>query len=239
MDNTIHFILQGKGGIGKTFISSLLANYMRHRFQNNLKCFDMDQENATFTKYKALNVEHISVIDNNKSIDQKGFDRLIEKMFEFKGNCVIDTGSNTYSTLINYLKESDIIEMLESNGKTVYIHAVIGGAAELEDTSASFVDLTNQIKAPIVLWLNEKDGSTKGWELEEDVAETLNINSILGIVLLPERNQATFGADMTKMTKDRLTLNEVLDSADYKIMERQRIKTVFDDVFLKLDKVGW
>jgi hypothetical protein len=237
MNNTIHFIFQGKGGIGKTFISSLLANYINKRFPNTLKCFDTDQENATFTQYKALNVEHVSVMNSNKTINQKGFDSLIEKLFEHEGNCVIDTGSNTFSPLLAYIFESDIIEMLESNGKTVYIHAIIGGAAELKDTAEGFVSLSQQIRAPIVLWLNEKDGSTKGWESENGVAEVLD--TIRGIVLLPERNKATFGADMTKMSTERLTLSEVLNSAEYQIMERQRINTVFNDVFNKLDKVNW
>jgi dethiobiotin synthetase len=239
MNNTIHFIFQGKGGIGKTFISSLLAQYIDKKYPTTLKCFDTDQENATFTQYTALNVEHVDVMDDNRTINQKGFDSLIEKLFKHEGNCVVDTGSNTFSSLIAYLKEADIIEMLESDGKKVYIHAIIGGAAELKDTSAGFVDLCNQIKAPIVLWLNEKDGSTKGWELENDIAKALASDIIRGIVLLPERNKATYGEDMKLLNTERLTLNEVLASAKRNIVERQRIKTVFDDAFQKLDKVNW
>jgi CO dehydrogenase nickel-insertion accessory protein CooC1 len=54
MKNTVHFILQGKGGIGKTLVSTLLANWIRTKDALPLRCFDTDQENATFSRYKAL-----------------------------------------------------------------------------------------------------------------------------------------------------------------------------------------
>lgn len=34
MDNTIHFILQGKGGIGKSFVAVMLAQYFKSKGAN-------------------------------------------------------------------------------------------------------------------------------------------------------------------------------------------------------------
>jgi len=43
---TIHFILQGKGGVGKSLIAALLAQYLHGRGLE-VYCFDTDPINAT------------------------------------------------------------------------------------------------------------------------------------------------------------------------------------------------
>lgn len=47
----IHMILQGKGGVGKSFISSKLAQYKVAKGRN-LLCIDTDPVNATFYGFK-------------------------------------------------------------------------------------------------------------------------------------------------------------------------------------------
>jgi CO dehydrogenase nickel-insertion accessory protein CooC1 len=70
----IHMILQGKGGVGKSFISSTLA---QHKFAKggNPLCIDTDPVNATFYGFKKLNVKQINVM-NNDEIDPRKFDDL-------------------------------------------------------------------------------------------------------------------------------------------------------------------
>src|ERR1700746_3061632 len=62
MENTIHFVLQAKGGIGKSFVSTLLAQYLLNE-TGAVRCFDTDQENTTFAHYAALSVSHITLTD--------------------------------------------------------------------------------------------------------------------------------------------------------------------------------
>ena len=84
MKNSVHFILQGKGGIGKTFVSTLLAQWMKNQDEIPLRCYDTDQKNATFSRYKAMNVKHIPVMDN-RTIEPKRFDALIIDILESEG----------------------------------------------------------------------------------------------------------------------------------------------------------
>lgn len=55
MENTVHFVLQAKGGIGKSFVSALLAQHVL-KHTGAVKCFDTDQENTTFAHYAGLAV---------------------------------------------------------------------------------------------------------------------------------------------------------------------------------------
>ena len=48
MQNTVHFVLQGKGGIGKTYVSTILAQWLKTKSDTVLRCYDTDQEDAGY-----------------------------------------------------------------------------------------------------------------------------------------------------------------------------------------------
>ena len=93
MHNTVHFVLQAKGGIGKSFVSTLLAQFLINE-TGAVRCFDTDQENTTFAHYAALAVRHIPLTDSSRLINPKRFDTLIETLLTEDGNFVIDTGAH-------------------------------------------------------------------------------------------------------------------------------------------------
>jgi hypothetical protein len=242
MNNTVHFILQGKGGIGKTLVSTLLANWIRTKDALPLRCFDTDQENATFSRYKALAVKHVPVMTDERTIDPKRFDALMIDILETEGNCVIDNGANTFSPLMGYLIENDAFAMLQNAGREVYIHTIVGGGDTLHDTATGFVSTARSTQVPLVLWENEHFGrlqSAAGKQFTESQSYIDNASRVRGRVVLAQRNPDTFGADLKKMNIARLTLDEVIASDKFNVMEKQRIKVVFRDVFEQLDNVQW
>ncbi|WP_257998120.1 P-loop NTPase [Oligella urethralis] len=57
----IHFVLQGKGGVGKSFVASLLAQYLKST-GNEVHCYDTVPVNQTFSRYKKLKVEIVKIL---------------------------------------------------------------------------------------------------------------------------------------------------------------------------------
>jgi hypothetical protein len=55
---TIHLTLQGKGGVGKSLVASILAQYFRHR-NAEIHCLDTDPVNQTLSQYTELRAEHL------------------------------------------------------------------------------------------------------------------------------------------------------------------------------------
>ena len=242
MQNTVHFILQGKGGIGKTLVSTMLAQWMKSRVDQNVRCYDTDQENPTFMRYKALDVRHVAVMTDARTIDAKRFDALMLDLLDTDGNCVIDNGANTFSPLMSYLIENDAFALLEEAGRHVYIHSIVGGGDTLHDTASGFVSTIQSTTAPIVLWQNEHFGllqAPSGKLFADSSTFHDHANRVRGQVRLALRNSDTFGADIKKMNTTRLTLDEVLASDKFNVMEKQRIKTVYRDVFDQLDRIQW
>lgn len=136
--------------------------------------------------------------------------------------------------------ENDFIDLMMESCKRVYIHTIIGGGDNLKDTTAGFVSLAKQTHCPMIIWLNEN----ASWGTTENFIETKTFNensaNVRGVVLLQGRNSDTFGDDVRKMNKARLTLKEILASdSDFNILEKSRLGTVVRDVFAKLDEVEW
>ena len=240
MKNSVHFILQGKGGIGKTLVSSFLAQYVDHKYPGTLECYDTDQENATFADYKAFKVKLVNVMNDDRTINRKMFDTMFLDIFNSEKNIVVDNGANTFSPLMSYLMENSFIDMMLESGKHVYIHTIIGGGDNLKDTTAGFVSLAKQTNCPMVIWLNENAnwGSTENFIASETFSS--NADNVRGVVLLQGRNSDTFGDDIKRMNKARLTLKEIsADAGTFTILEISRLSTVVHDVFNKLDTVEW
>ena len=58
----IHMVLQGKGGVGKSVIAALIAQYKKSKGETPL-CIDTDPVNSTFEGYQALDVRRLDIMD--------------------------------------------------------------------------------------------------------------------------------------------------------------------------------
>ncbi|MDP9108565.1 MAG: hypothetical protein M3N23_05785, partial [Pseudomonadota bacterium] len=169
-------------------------------------------------------------------------DALMVDLLDTDGNCVIDNGANSFTPLMAYLIDNDAFALLEEAGRHVYIHSIVGGGDTLHDTASGFVSTAQSTTAPIVLWHNEHFGllQTPSGKLFTDSPTFHEYAArVRGQVRLTVRNSDTFGADIKKMNTARLTFEEVLASDKFNVMEKQRIKTVYRDVFDQLDRIQW
>lgn len=242
MKNSVHFVLQGKGGIGKTFVSTLLAQWVKKQDEIPLRCYDTDQENATFSRYKAMNVMHVPVMSDTRTIEPKRFDALIIDILESEANCVIDNGANTFSPLMAYLLENDAFSLLQESGRKVYIHTIVGGGDTLHDTASGFTSTAKSTTVPLVLWENQHFGllqAASGKQFIESQSYNEYASRVKGRVVLAQRNPDTFGVDIKKMNIARLTMEEVMQNEKFNLMEKQRIKVLFREIFEQLDKIEW
>lgn len=242
MENTVHFILQAKGGIGKSFVSTLLAQYILNE-TGEVRCFDTDQENTTFAHYRGLKVQHIEVVADSRLVDPKKFDALMETLLTEPGNFVVDTGANTFSNLLAYMVENEVFKMLSEAEKKVFIHTIVGGGDTLVDTTNGFCAIAQEVAdVPLVLWCNEHFGELRtsdGKPFVDTQGYRQSAARLTATVTLFKRNAATFGEDIRKLNTKRHTVAEALASVEYTLMEKQRIKTFSRDVFQQLQAVNW
>lgn len=237
--NQIHVTLQGKGGVGKSLVSYLLAQYVKSK-DKEIRCFDTDPVNQTFQSYKSLEVDHIELLEGS-NVSERNFDGLMEKILSSQSTYVIDNGASSFIPLSNYIIENDVIAMMQDNGYQIIIHVVIVGGQAILDTLNGFNSLAQQTQgAKIIVWINDYFGevSVDGKSFTEMKAYTTNKDKVLGIVRLAKRNPDTFGKDIEQMVTSKLTFDEAIKSPSFSIMAKQRIKTVQSDIYKQLDAIS-
>ena len=236
----IHLTLQGKGGVGKSLVASVLAQYLREKGKE-VRCIDTDPVNRTFAQYSALGADRLNLRDEHNRIEQRAFDSLIERFLtEDAATFVVDNGASTFLPLWHYLLENSALDYLRQNGRRVYVHTVITGGQALLDTLNGFHELAQTTaERNIVVWVNEYFGrvEAEGKKFSEMAAYHENSEKVCGAVIFSKRNQDTFGRDVEEMIAAKLTFNEAISAAKLPIMAKQRLKIVQRDLFEQLDRV--
>ncbi len=112
MNTSINFILQGKGGVGKSFATSILSQYfIDEKKLENVVVADTDPVNTTTAKVKRLNAEIIKIVENNNIVQSK-FDSMFESILEGGNiNFVIDNGASTFLPLLQYFDDNYVMDM--------------------------------------------------------------------------------------------------------------------------------
>jgi hypothetical protein len=224
---TVHFSLQGKGGVGKSVVASWLAQYFRSK-DLFVTCIDTDPVNATLTQFKDLNAEHLNVLKAG-GINEKQFDALVERVCSREGIYIVDTGATTFVPLWHYMLEHQLFHFLMEQGRRVFVHLVVTGGQGMQDTLAGFKRVAET--APdksIVVWLNEYFGEVErdGKRFEDLQLAQQFAAQLAGAVLIRERNRNTFGDDIKLMLQGFLTFDAAIRSEQFGLVSKQRLTIV-------------
>ena len=233
----IHITMQGKGGVGKSFVSATTAQYKHHKEQAPL-CIDTDPINATFHGFKALNVERLDIMEGDE-INPRHFDNLIEKIAASEQDIIIDNGASSFVPLSHYIISNQVPALLHSMGHELIIHSVITGGQALFDTITGFIHLANQLPENIrfVVWLNPYWGKIKheGKPFEQLKVYKENKERVAALINIPDLKEETFGRDLTDMLQQKITFNEAIECPERNIMTKQRLKLIRDQLFGQID----
>lgn len=232
----VHFTLQGKGGVGKSFVSALLVQFLRCR-GDAVTAVDTDPVNATLAGYKAFGTQRLELMEGG-SLIERNFDKLIEQVVAEDTNFVIDNGAASFIPLSYYIAENDAFSIIGDNDKQVVIHTVVTGGQAMRDTLAGFASLVEQMpgNAELVVWLNEFFGDIEadGKTFEDMKIYQANKERVRGIVRIARQTGSTFGEDVKLMLDNKLTFDEVAQSPTFGLMAKSRLSKVKTAIFEQL-----
>ena len=237
----VHLVLQGKGGVGKTLIASLLAQYYLEKAQPVI-CLDADSVNASLSGLKALNARHVH-LSNGDRVNVEALDQLVEQVLTEDSNFVVDAGASSFVPLSRYLVENGIADLIAERGKTVAVHTIVTGGPGLVDTLRGVEAVIEQFppSVQLVTWLNEYfgqigDRSGKGFEGTPLYQE--HKHRLAALVHLSQLNPDTFGADLSRMLARRMTFAEALDSPDFYVVAKSRLSRIRAAIWPQLAMVA-
>src|SRR6478672_6836182 len=242
---TVHFVLQGKGGVGKSYAAVLLAQYLRQRGLP-VSCFDGDPLNQTLGGFASLDVKKVDFLENTEKgrrINPRRFDDLVEQIANQPAgsHIIVDTGSSAFVALVHYLVTHEALTVLSKMGHEVVVHTIVTGGQALLDTLHGAAQLIKQLEdARFVVWLNPfwgpvaLDGKTfEQMKVYQDIKKRIET-----VVNLPAFTDELFPQDIASMLKSRLTFKEAIESPDHSLMSRHRLKVAQREFYSRLDSLA-
>lgn len=223
---TVHFIQQGKGGVGKSMIASILYQTLG-LLDKKVAAFDTDPVNGTFAGFKEFEVTSLDILKSG-DIDPRQFDALFDGITEQEPetHVIVDNGASSFLALNSYIKENKIIGMLEESGHSVFFHSVITGGQAIVDTVLGLRSLALGFPTtPIVVWLNPYFGEIvmdgkpfEDFKVYHEFGEQFH-----AIITIPQGNKATIGKDLETMFAKRLSFKNAIESSQ-SIVVRSRLQ---------------
>lgn len=128
---SLNFIGGEKGGVGKSVVARLLAQYFIDQGRP-FTGFDTDRSHTSFTRFYS---EHASpiIVDNYEGLDNivAGFDESAEPARA--GSVIVDLAAQTADPLARWIKDSDLLTLMPEMGVTVNLWHVADAGQESVD----------------------------------------------------------------------------------------------------------
>ena len=223
---TVHFIQQGKGGVGKSMIASILYQVLGHLNQKVI-AFDTDPVNATLSGFKEFEIICLDILKSG-DIDPRQFDTLIDGIMEqtSETHVIVDNGASSFLALNSYIKENNILGMLREAGHSAFFHSVITGGQAIGETVLGLRSLAQGFpETPIVVWLNPYFGEIvmDGRPFEEFKVYQEFAAQFHAIITIPQGNKATIGKDLETLFAKRQSFKTAISSSQ-SIVVRSRLQ---------------
>lgn len=279
---TVHFVVQGKGGVGKSLVSTLLYQYLKSKeteeTQDTTKGIDIDQVNTSFGAYAGkLNISVLKqkrkkVLKSNEMVEQiyispEFFDEMLIVMEEFASkktpcNIIVDVGASIYRSFLKWFVNYNIVNILNDVGFNVVFHCILAGGAAWRYTTESLtnicINLVNDKRKSVpadlpesipglrlYVWVNpffgdfpvkDEDGSDVDIEHLRILERFKDL--IGGKIYLPDRRDDTLDKAVANLYARRQTFEEGINDIKLGLVERQRLKIWWGDLYETLDEVG-
>jgi adenylylsulfate kinase-like enzyme len=233
----IHMTLQGKGGVGKSFVASLMTQYLIYRGLRP-RAFDTDPVNHTLAGFRAYNATPIELLKDN-AIDPLKFEEMVVTLLEEDGPFVVDNGASSFIAMWDYIVRNGIRELLKDNGRRLYIHTVLQAGEAQQECLNGFRQVAELAEpGTIIVWENRILGPVEheGKTFRDMKVYQNNASKVLGAVELPE-NDVFRASDLKKLTTEKLTFEEGQKHPMFNKISQKRLQMYQHYIFTQMDRV--
>ena len=226
----IHFIGGEKGGVGKSLVSRVLAQYLIDKGQPFLG-FDSDRSHGALVRFYADHASPV-VVDRYESLDA-----IMEAAVEQPGRTiVVDLAAQTHDPLVRWMDESGVLNLADESGvQIVYWHVM--------DTGKDSVDLLRRLldrfgsSLRYVLVRNQVRGSDFA-VLEQSGEQARALGLGAKIVSVKKLHESA----INKIDASSSSFWNAQHGAGYTaalgLMDRQRVKMWLRELYRELDDIG-
>jgi len=223
----IHLIGGEKGGVGKSLMARVLAQYMIDR-QLPFLGFDTDRSHGALMRFYSA---YASPIEINKA---ESLDAIVEAAVDQPGRRIlVDLAAQTHDSLASWMEEAGVVSLADEMGMKIYYWHVMDTGKDSVDllrrlldrfgSGLAYVLVRNQVRGNDFSTLEQSGEQARAISLGANVVSVKKLNEHV----IQQIDAASSSFWQTKADKDGLGL-----------MDRQRVKMWLRDVYREIDDVG-
>jgi hypothetical protein len=229
--STIHLIGGEKGGVGKSVVARVLAQYM---IGNKIPFigFDTDRSHGSLLRFYA-DYASPTVIDDYQSLDA-----IMETAAEHpQHRILVDLAAQTHHPLAKWLDESGVLELAEELGITLTYWNVMDSGKDCVDLLGKLLDqygsrlnyilVQNQLRDENFTILESSGVKERALALSARVMTLKRLHA--PVMTKIDGNSSSFWAAMNKDTENLNALG---------LLERQRVKMWLRHAYSQIQAVG-
>jgi len=228
----IHFIGGEKGGVGKSLVARLVAQYFIDRSTPFLG-FDTDRSHGALMRFYA-GFASSALIDRYEMLDA-----LVEAALEQpERRVLVDLAAQTDAPLVKWMDESGVLELADENGLSIHYWHVMDAGRDSVDLLKRLLDrfgerlryviVLNQIRGDDFSILNRSGEYARARALGAKTVTLRHLHD--GVMNKIDATSSSFWAAQNVGDKATTGLG---------LLERQRVKTWLRDAYQQLDAVDF
>ena len=227
----IHLIGGEKGGVGKSMVARLLAQYFIDH-EMPFVGFDTDRSHGALLRYYAGYASPV-VADRYEALDA-----IVESAADQPGRRVlVDLAAQTHAPLVKWMDESGVLDLADVNGMTLYYWHVMDAGRDSVDLLSRLLDqfgarlhyvlVRNQLRGDDFSQLDKSGEQSRALALGGQVITLKHLHD--PVVQKIDAGNASFWAARHNTGKDGPGLG---------LMERQRLKMWLSHAMAEIDRVA-
>jgi hypothetical protein len=230
MTTPIHLIGGEKGGVGKSLMARVLAQYLIDKDLPFLG-FDTDRSHGALMRFYAGYASPVA-IDKVESLDA-----IVEAAVDVPGRrIIVDLAAQTHDPLATWMEEAGVLSLADELGMKLYYWHVMDSGKDSVDLLRRLLDRFGTGLA-YVLVRNQVRGSDFG-TLEQSGEQARAIRMGAHVVSMKKLNEGAMQKiDNTSSSFWKAKTSDK-DASGLGLMDRQRVKMWLRDVYREIDEVG-
>ncbi|WP_333875478.1 mobilization protein [Methylobacter sp.] len=229
--SAIHFIGGEKGGVGKSVVARVLAQYMIDH-EIPFIGFDTDRSHGSLLRFYT-DYSSPTIIDDYQSLDT-----IVETALANPGqHILVDLAAQTHHPLAKWIDESGVLELTEELGITLYYWNVMDSGKDCVDLLGKLLDQYGSRLNYILVQNQLRDDSFAIFESSGLKEHALALNAKLmtlkrlhsPVMTKIDGNSSSFWAAKNKDTENLNALG---------LLERQRVKIWLGHAYSQIQSVG-
>ena len=226
----IHLVGGEKGGVGKSLVARILAQYMIDK-ELPFIGFDTDRSHGALMRFYAGHASPV-LVDRYEALDA-----IIETAVEQPGRRVlVDLAAQTHDPLVRWMDDGGVVNLADEMGLTLnYWHVMDTGKDSVDllkklldrfGTGLKYVLVRNQVRGNDFSVLEQSGEQARAQALGARIVSVKRLHE--GVMNRIDSASSSFSEAKTS-DKDETGLG---------LMDRQRIKMWLRDAYREMDDVG-